>query len=116
MCCTFVVDSIGVLESVKSASDIITPVSGIIKAKNNVVEENPETINDSPYDEGSFCIPFQFYNCFTDHNLILFSATINMLWLQLCLEDRNTSYYTVSCPLMAVLCTCVYCVLQPFTC
>ncbi|KAK3708581.1 glycine cleavage system H-protein subunit [Vermiconidia calcicola] len=45
-------DSIGAVESVKSASDIMTPVSGTIIEANNVLEEKPATINKSPEGEG----------------------------------------------------------------
>ena len=45
-------DSIGAVESVKSASDIMTPVSGKIVEANNVLEDKPATINKSPEGEG----------------------------------------------------------------
>ena len=45
-------DSIGAVESVKSASDIMTPVSGKIIEANNVLEEKPGTINQSPVGDG----------------------------------------------------------------
>ncbi|KAI9879856.1 MAG: glycine cleavage system H-protein subunit, partial [Pleopsidium flavum] len=45
-------DSIGAVESVKSASDIMTPVSGKIIEANNVLEEKPGTINKGPEGEG----------------------------------------------------------------
>lgn len=45
-------DSIGAVESVKSASDIMTPVSGKIIEANNVLEEKPATINKSPEADG----------------------------------------------------------------
>ena len=45
-------DSIGAVESVKSASDIMTPVSGRILEANNVLEEKPGTINKSPEGDG----------------------------------------------------------------
>lgn len=45
-------ESIGAIESVKSASDIMSPVSGKIVEANNVLEEKPGTINASPEDEG----------------------------------------------------------------
>ncbi|MAV27756.1 MAG: glycine cleavage system protein H [Gammaproteobacteria bacterium] len=44
----------GVVESVKAASDIYAPVSGTVIAVNNVLEDAPETVNDSPYDDGWF--------------------------------------------------------------
>ncbi|KAK5009427.1 glycine cleavage system H-protein subunit, partial [Cryomyces antarcticus] len=45
-------DSIGAVESVKSASDIMTPVSGTIIEGNGVLEEKPGTINQGPEGEG----------------------------------------------------------------
>ncbi|MEH6469186.1 MAG: glycine cleavage system protein GcvH [Porticoccus sp.] len=47
-------DEAGVVESVKAASDIYTPVSGEIIAINPELEDAPETINESPYDAGWF--------------------------------------------------------------
>jgi len=45
-------DSIGAVESVKSASDIMTPVSGRIIEANDVLQEKPATINKGPESEG----------------------------------------------------------------
>jgi len=45
-------DEVSVVESVKTASDIYAPVSGEIVAVNELLEESPETINSSPYDDG----------------------------------------------------------------
>ena len=44
----------GVVESVKAASDIYAPVSGTVRAINEKLEEAPEIVNDSPYDDGWF--------------------------------------------------------------
>lgn len=44
----------GVVESVKAASDIYAPVSGEVIAINEKLEETPEIINESPYDDGWF--------------------------------------------------------------
>lgn len=44
----------GVVESVKAASDIYAPVSGTIIAVNEVLEDAPETVNESPYENGWF--------------------------------------------------------------
>jgi glycine cleavage system H protein len=41
-----------VVESVKSVSEIYSPVSGKIANVNKKLEDAPETINESPYDEG----------------------------------------------------------------
>ncbi|KXT02194.1 hypothetical protein AC578_5959 [Pseudocercospora eumusae] len=45
-------ESIGAVESVKSASDIMTPISGTIIEANSVLEEKPGTINKSPEADG----------------------------------------------------------------
>lgn len=45
-------DSIGAVESVKSASDIMTPVSGSIEEVNKSLEETPGTISKSPEADG----------------------------------------------------------------
>lgn len=47
-------DEAGVVESVKAASDIYAPVSGTVIAVNEQLEEAPEIVNDSPYDDGWF--------------------------------------------------------------
>lgn len=44
----------GVVESVKAASDIYSPVSGEVIAVNGALEDAPETVNESPYDDGWF--------------------------------------------------------------
>ncbi len=44
----------GVVESVKAASDIYSPVSGEVIAVNEALEDAPETVNASPYDDGWF--------------------------------------------------------------
>jgi len=45
-------DAICVVESVKAASDVYMPVSGEVLAVNDSLADAPETINDSPYDDG----------------------------------------------------------------
>lgn len=44
----------GVVESVKAASDIYSPVSGEVIAVNAALEDEPEIVNGSPYDDGWF--------------------------------------------------------------
>lgn len=44
----------GVVESVKAASDIFSPISGEVIAINEALEDAPETVNGAPYDEGWF--------------------------------------------------------------
>ncbi len=45
-------DECGVVESVKTASDIYCPIVGTVIAVNDSLEDSPELINDSPYDDG----------------------------------------------------------------
>jgi glycine cleavage system H protein len=42
----------GVIESVKSASDLFSPLSGEVLAVNDALADHPELVNSSPYDEG----------------------------------------------------------------
>jgi glycine cleavage system H protein len=42
----------GVIESVKAASDINSPVSGEVIAVNTSLEDQPELVNQSPYTDG----------------------------------------------------------------
>lgn len=42
----------GIVESVKTASDIHAPVSGIVVEINSVLEDAPETVNEDPYGKG----------------------------------------------------------------
>jgi glycine cleavage system H protein len=43
---------VAVVESVKAASDIYSPVSGEVVEINPVLEDEPETVNHSPYADG----------------------------------------------------------------
>ena len=45
-------DEAGVVESVKAASDVYSPVSGIVVAVNNELESSPELVNSDPYNDG----------------------------------------------------------------
>ena len=45
-------DPFGAVESVKAVSDVYAPVSGNVIEVNDVLPDNPETINDDPYGEG----------------------------------------------------------------
>ncbi len=44
----------GVVESVKAASDIFSPVSGEVLAINEALEESPDLVNNEPYEDGWF--------------------------------------------------------------
>lgn len=45
-------ESIATIESVKAASDVYAPLSGRIIATNDILQENPEIINQSPLEKG----------------------------------------------------------------
>ena len=47
-------DEAGVVESVKTASDIYAPVSGEVIAVNEGLEDEPEIVNSEPYEGGWF--------------------------------------------------------------
>jgi len=42
----------GVAESVKSASDVFSPVTGEVVEINELLEDEPEKVNEDPYGEG----------------------------------------------------------------
>lgn len=44
-------DTLGVLESVKAASDYYAPISGVVTAVNEALTEHPELLNHDPYGE-----------------------------------------------------------------
>ena len=45
-----------VVESVKTASDLFSPVSGEIVATNQALTDEPELVNDDPYGTWLFCV------------------------------------------------------------
>jgi len=45
-------DSVGVIESVKAASDTYAPLTGEVAEINEELEDSPEKINDDPYGDG----------------------------------------------------------------
>jgi glycine cleavage system H protein len=44
--------AVGEVESTKSVSDIYSPLSGTVTARNDRLDEQPELINSDPYGEG----------------------------------------------------------------
>jgi len=42
----------GVIESVKTASDLFAPVSGTIEEVNSALQDGPQLVNDAPYADG----------------------------------------------------------------
>ncbi len=47
-------DSMGTIEAVKTVADLYAPVTGVVEEINSALEESPESVNDSPYDDGWF--------------------------------------------------------------
>ena len=45
-------ESAATIEAVKTVADVYTPISGKIVEVNTLVEDTPELINSSPYDDG----------------------------------------------------------------
>lgn len=45
-------DDVCVLESVKAAADVFSPVSGVIVAVNEDLDESPGLVNSDPYQDG----------------------------------------------------------------
>lgn len=45
-------NAVAVVESVKAASDVYSPVSGTIVAINDALSDKPETINEAAYSDG----------------------------------------------------------------
>ena len=45
---------IAIVESVKAASDVYSPLSGEVTEINEALNDNPEIINTSPYEDGWF--------------------------------------------------------------
>ena len=44
--------SIGSIEAVKTVADLYMPISGIVIAVNEILDKNPEAVNDTPYGDG----------------------------------------------------------------
>jgi glycine cleavage system H protein len=45
-------ESIAVVESVKSRSDVYSPLTGVVTAVNEELVNHPEKVNESPYEDG----------------------------------------------------------------
>lgn len=48
-------DDVAVIESVKAASELKAPVSGVVVEINQAVADEPTTVNDDPLGNGWFC-------------------------------------------------------------
>jgi len=49
-------DDMAVVESVKAASDVYAPISGKVVEVNPTLADKPETVNESPRENGWFCV------------------------------------------------------------
>lgn len=47
-------EPVAVVESVKAAEEVITPISGVVIAVNRALEEQPELVNEQPYEAWFF--------------------------------------------------------------
>ncbi len=54
-------DTFGVVESVKAASDLYSPVSGTVLAVNSALDGAPESVNSAPY-EGAWMMKIRLSN------------------------------------------------------
>ena len=45
-------DQAGIVESVKTASDIHAPISGVVVEVNEALDDDPEIVNEDPYNKG----------------------------------------------------------------
>lgn len=65
-------DIFGSIEAVKTVSDLFMPASGNVIEINSALEDNPEMVNESPYDKG-WIIKIELKNAAEVNNLL--SAT-----------------------------------------
>lgn len=47
---------LGIVESVKTVADVYSPVSGVVTEINPNLDENPQFLNESPYEKGWFAL------------------------------------------------------------
>lgn len=62
-------ETFGVVESVKAVSDLISPIAGKVAAINEKLVDEPNTINDAPY-EGGWIVKIEMTGESTDHDLM----------------------------------------------
>ena len=48
--------ALGEIESTKSVSDVFAPVSGEVLEANDMLEDQPELVNEDPYGDGWICV------------------------------------------------------------
>jgi glycine cleavage system H protein len=47
---------LGAVESIKAVSAVYSPLSGKVKEVNRELEDRPELVNSSPYEQGWICV------------------------------------------------------------
>lgn len=62
-------DIFGSIEAVKTVSDLFMPASGTVIEINSALEDNPEMVNESPYDKG-WIIKIELKNAAEVNNLL----------------------------------------------
>lgn len=62
-------DIFGSIEAVKTVSDLFMPASGTVIEINSALEDNPEMVNESPYDKG-WIIKIELKNAAEINNLL----------------------------------------------
>ena len=62
-------NTFGVVESVKTVSDIFAPMTGKVVAVNKDLESQPELVNSDPYGQG-WMIEIEFSNSSPEQNLL----------------------------------------------
>ena len=77
-------DEAAVVESVKAASEVYTPISGEVIEVNDALEENPELVNTSPYEEGWF-----FKLKVSDENLVSIDSLMTAEEYSSMLDDNS---------------------------
>ena len=73
-----------VVESVKAASEVYTPLSGEVIEVNEALEENPELVNTSPYENGWF-----FKLKVSDENLVSIDSLMTAEEYSSMLDDNS---------------------------
>lgn len=71
-------DELCVVESVKSVSEIYSPISGKIVDVNKKLDDSPEIINESPYDDG-WIVKFEIKDKSDINNLLDAKSYKNIL-------------------------------------
>ncbi len=74
-----IADEVATVESVKAASDIFAPVSGTISEINEALEDQPELVNESPFEQGWF---FKMNNVSTEELEVLMDAKAYEIFVQ----------------------------------